>query len=362
MKVEIIQPNLVMIAPMEGVVDPWIRQLISSYGGVDYCVTEFVRVTQQIIPDKIFYEYAPELKTESKTLSGTPVFVQLLGSDLNFMAENAAKAVKLGAYGIDINFGCPAKTVNKNDGGSVILKNPERVFQITNAVRQAVPAHIPVNAKVRLGYEHKDFHKEIALAAEEAGAGWLVVHARTKMDGYKPPAYWDFIKSMQSVVNIPVVANGEIWNVPDYHKCREQSGSRDVMIGRGFMAEPLLGLMIQQDRIISSKEANTFNEGVPTETFASLDSGVTVDLKNEQDVIKFYLKSFVLKYIEICPKKETNFLVGRSKQLIKLLCRNHPSLNPLFEAIKPCQNFTAIAQKIQEFTETFRYKNTIKLS
>ena len=322
-----------MLAPMEGVVDPWIRQLISSYGGVDYCVTEFVRVTQQIIPDKIFYEYAPELKTNSKTLSGTPVFVQLLGSDLNFMAENAAKAVRLGAYGIDINFGCPAKTVNKNDGGSVILKNPERVYQITHAVRKAVPAHIPVNAKVRLGYEHKDFHKEIAQAAEAAGAGWLVVHARTKMDGYKPPAYWDFIKAMQSVVSLPVVANGEVWTKKDYDSCRDQSGSRDVMIGRGFMADPLLGVMIQN----LSKDF--------------IFEGRSYNLALESDILKFYIEHFVLKYIEICPKKDTNFLVGRSKQLIKLLCRNHPHLNDLFERIKPCQNYRDIELKIKEFQD-----------
>jgi tRNA-dihydrouridine synthase C len=329
----------IMIAPMEGVVDPWIREIISSYGDIDFCVTEFIRVTSQIVPDHVFYDYAPELKTESKTKSGTPVFLQLLGSDLNFMAENAFKAANLGAYGIDINFGCPAKTVNRHDGGSVILKNPERVYQITNAVRNAVPAHIQVNAKVRLGFEHKDFHKEIAQAAEAGGAGWLAVHARTKVDGYKPPAYWTFIKSMKdSVKNMPIIANGEIWNLSDYNRCRKESDCDDVMIGRGLMAEPLLA------KLIRKQEHFTFE-------------GQTYNLKSEADLIYFYLKHFVLKYIEICPRKDTNFLVGRSKQLIKLLGRNHKELNLFFEKIKPCQNFKDIESLIHEYLRNMSERN-----
>ncbi len=309
----------IMIAPMEGVVDPWIREILTSFGGIDFCVTEFIRVTSQIVPDHVFYEYAPELRTEGRSSSGTPVFVQLLGSDLNYMAENAFKASELGAYGIDINFGCPAKTVNRNDGGSVILKNPNRVFEITSAVRKAVPKNIQVNAKVRLGFEHKDFHKEIAIAAEEAGAGWLAVHARTKVEGYKPPAHWDFIRSMKNSVKIPVIANGEIWTIDDYHRCREVSECNDVMIGRGLMAEPLLAQMIHG----------------------------SFDLQKE-NLNKIYLDKFVLKYIEICPRKDTDFLVGRTKQLIKLLARNHEYFKTLFETIKIIRTLNEIVIHLEK--------------
>lgn len=314
----------IMIAPMEGVVDPWIREILTSFGNIDYCVTEFIRVTSQVIPDHIFYDYAPELKNNCRTTSGTPVFIQLLGSDLNYMAENAFKASELGAYGIDINFGCPAKTVNRHDGGSVILKNPERVFEITSAVRKAVPLNIPVNAKVRLGFEHKDFHKEIALAAEEAGAGWLVVHARTKAEGYRPPAHWDFIRNMKNTVNIPVIANGEIWTIEDYHRCREVSECDDVMIGRGFMAEPLLANMIK----------------------ANINYCI-------EELIKIYLNDFILKYIQICPRKETMFLVGRTKQLIKLLSRNHAYFEKLFESIKVLKNLNEIECLLKKEAERF---------
>lgn len=326
------------LAPMEGVVDPWIRQLLTSYGGLDFCVTEFIRVTKQLIPPKVFYDYAPELQTSSKTESGTPVFIQLLGSDLNYMAENAFRAYELGAYGIDINFGCPAKTVNKNDGGSVILKDPERVYKITKAVRDAVPLCTPVNVKVRLGYEHKDFHVEIAQAAESAKAGWIVVHARTKVDGYKPPAYWDFIKNMKANVNTPIIANGEIWNNQDYHKCILESGCKDIMIGRGFMAEPLLAQMIQKTGSYASEQ--TANYDYKNERF---------NLNSENDLIYFYIKHFVLEYIKICPKKESRFLVGRSKQLIKLLCRNHKSINLLFDKVKPLQSHLEIKKLLEDY-------------
>lgn len=310
----------IMLAPMEGVVDPWIREILTSWGSIDFCVTEFIRVTTQIIPNHIFYDYAPELLTNSRTSSGTPVFVQLLGSDLNYMAENAFKAFELGAYGIDINFGCPAKTVNRHDGGSVLLKNPERVYQITQAVRKAVPDSIPVNAKVRLGYEHKEFHKEIAQAAESGGAGWLAVHARTKMDGYKPPAYWEFIKHMKNSVNIPVIANGEVWTVEDYDRCRTESECNDVMIGRGFMAEPLLAKMILGDKTMDS----------------------------EKTLFELYLEKYILKYIDICPKKETGFLIGRTKQLVKLLSRNHIEFKELFESIKTLRTLIEIESYLKK--------------
>jgi len=167
----------ILLAPMEGVVDPVLRDLITALGGVDYCVTEFIRVTTNLYPERVFLKYAPELKTGSRTLAGTPVFVQLLGGDPSPVAENAAKVAEMGAYGIDLNFGCPAKTVNRHDGGASLLKNPERVFQMTSAVRRAVPPSVPVTVKVRLGFSHKNDVIEIAQAAESGGGQWLTVPA-----------------------------------------------------------------------------------------------------------------------------------------------------------------------------------------
>jgi tRNA-dihydrouridine synthase C len=236
----------VQLAPMEGVLDWILRDLLSEVGGFDRMVTEFVRVTERLLPAHVFHKYCPELKNGGRTRSGTPVFVQLLGGQAGPVAENAALAAELGAPGIDLNFGCPAKTVNRHDGGASLLKNPRRLFDVTSAVRRAVPQHIPVTAKVRLGFDHKDFHKEIAHAVEDAGAAHIVVHARTKTEMYTKPAHWQYIASMREGRTIPFLANGEIWSVDDYKACVSACGVSQVALGRGVVRRPTLALEIQE--------------------------------------------------------------------------------------------------------------------
>ena len=132
-------PMRLLLAPMEGVVDHTMRELLSGLGGLDRCVTEFLRVSEQLLPPRVFYRICPELRSGGRTASGVPVYLQILGGDPTLVAENAARAAELGAPGIDLNFGCPAKTVNRSDGGSIILREPERVFRIVDAARRALP-------------------------------------------------------------------------------------------------------------------------------------------------------------------------------------------------------------------------------
>jgi tRNA-dihydrouridine synthase C len=230
----------IQLAPMEGVLDWVLRELLSEVGGLDRMVTEFVRVTDMLLPAHVFHRYCPELENGGFTRAGTPVFIQLLGGQAGPLAENAAFAVELGAPGIDLNFGCPAKTVNRHDGGATLLKHPERVFEVTKAVRAAVDASKPVTAKVRLGFDNKDLHREIAQAAEEGGADHIVVHARTKAEMYQPPAHWHYIKTMSEGRTIPFLANGEIWSVEDYRACVAACGVERVALGRGLVRRPTL--------------------------------------------------------------------------------------------------------------------------
>lgn len=230
---------------MEGVLDWVLRDCLSEVGGFDRMVTEFVRVTERLLPAHVFYKYCPELETGGATRSGTPVFVQLLGGQPGPMAENAAFVAELGAPGVDLNFGCPAKTVNRHDGGAALLREPRRVYDVTRAVRDAVRADVPVTVKVRLGFDHKEFHREIAQAADEAGADHLVVHARTKAEMYTPPAHWQYIASMREGRALPFLANGEIWSVEDYHRCVKACGVRAVALGRGVVRRPTLAREIQ---------------------------------------------------------------------------------------------------------------------
>lgn len=222
------------------------REMLTQMGAVDRCVTEFVRVTNTKLPSRVFYRYCPELHNEGSTSTGIPVYIQLLGGIPEAMAVNARKASSLGARGIDLNFGCPAKLVNRNDGGSVLLKEPQRIHNIVSAVRAAVPLEVPVTAKIRLGYEDRSQLKDICQAVFEANATELAIHARTKVDGYKPPAYWDAIAEIAAISPIPIVANGEIWSIEDYQNCVAQSACSDIMLGRGILSRPDLARQIRQ--------------------------------------------------------------------------------------------------------------------
>lgn len=249
-------PALVL-APMDGVTDALMRALLTRRMPLSYCVTEFIRVSGLVPPDRVFKNDVPELGHGATTESGQPVQVQLLGGDPERLAESAVRAVSLGARGIDLNFGCPAPTVNKHDGGATLLKFPDRVEKIVSAVRSAVPSGLPVSAKLRLGW---DDPKAIHINAERAargGASWITIHGRTKMQGYTPPAYWRPIGEVRRNLDIPVVANGEIWSVDDLDRCREQSGCEHFMVGRGALAEPglvrelaeRLGLTVTEEHV-----------------------------------------------------------------------------------------------------------------
>lgn len=240
----------IVLAPMEGVLDHLMRDLLTKIGGYDLCVTEFVRVVDQLISDRAFFRYCPELKNASvygsTTEAGTLVRVQLLGQNPECMADNAAKVIELGSHGVDINFGCPSKMVNNNRGGAVLLKDPENLYKIVSAVKKAVPEDAIVSAKIRLGYEDKALAIENAQAIESAGANELTVHARTKVEGYKPPAHWHWIAKIKQSIDIPVIANGDIFTLDDAQKCREITGCNDIMIGRGALMLPNLGQVIKQ--------------------------------------------------------------------------------------------------------------------
>jgi tRNA-dihydrouridine synthase C len=225
---------------MEGITDAPMRALQGLNGGFSYAVSEFLRVSSEAIPRKVFLRDVPELNSGSRTVSGLPVQVQILGGDPKLMAESAVTAVECGAIGVDINFGCPAKTVNRHDGGASLLRYPQRIRAIVSAVRAAVPMEIPVSAKLRLGWESIDEIDENAASAAEGGASWLTIHGRTKMQGYQPPAHWAPIGRVRRSLGLPIIANGDIWSFEDFLRCQDVTGCTHFMLGRGALADPAL--------------------------------------------------------------------------------------------------------------------------
>ena len=313
-----------LLAPMEGLTDPLMRQILTQIASdlgrpYDWSVSEFIRVTQHVLPAHVFYKYVPELRHDAKTACGTPIHIQLLGSEAQLMAENAAYAAELGAPAIDINFGCPAKTVNSHRGGSVLLDEPETMYQIISAVRQAVPAHIPVSAKIRLGYTDTSRMDDIKAAINDSGADWLTIHARTKTQGYKPPAYWDKIQSFNAL-DIPVIANGEIWNAEHAQNCMTQSGTEHLMLGRGAVTRP--DLIAQVDR----EHSQTLN--------------------NETTLLWQDLIAHQIKFLQGTAKSDI-VLVGRYKQWLAMLTKGYSEAKILWDSIKREKNKAAIISALQ---------------
>ncbi|WP_226093649.1 tRNA dihydrouridine(16) synthase DusC [Dickeya oryzae] len=236
----------VLLAPMEGVLDSLVRELLTEVNDYDLCITEFLRVVDSRLPVKAFYRLCPELRHGSRTPSGTRVRVQLLGQYPQWLAENAARAVELGSWGVDLNCGCPSKLVNGSGGGATLLKDPELIYQAAKAMRDAVPLSLPVTVKVRLGWDSGERQFEIADAVAQAGASELVVHGRTKEDGYRADRInWASIGDIRQRLNIPVIANGEIWDWQSAQDCMAVTGCDAVMIGRGALNVPNLSRVIK---------------------------------------------------------------------------------------------------------------------
>ncbi|MEH6474016.1 MAG: tRNA-dihydrouridine synthase family protein [Halopseudomonas sp.] len=296
----------IYLAPMEGLVDPIMRDLISRIGGIDRTVTEFVRVSDQVLPKRVYLRLAPELNQQGMTSAGVPVYVQLLGSDPQMLAGCAEKLVALGAPGIDLNFGCPAKTVIRNSGGSILLREPERVNRIVAAVRQAVPESIPLTAKMRLGYDDDSLALDNAQAIASAGAVELCVHARTKVEGYRPPAHWHRIAEIRQAVSIPVVANGEIWDVDDFVRCQALSGCDRLMLGRGLISRPDLALQVRRHL-----------SGQPPEPLSWAE-------------LTRWIEEYFHQLDAIAPR----YADGRLKQWLRLLQRNYPQAKALLLQIR----------------------------
>jgi len=305
-------PNGLLLAPMEGLLDFVLRDILTRVGGIDRCVSEFIRVTNTLLPDRVFTRVIPELEHGGRTFAGVPVRAQLLGSDPVCLAENAGRLAELGPAGIDLNFGCPAKIVNRHGGGAALLDEPELVAAIVAAVRRAVPAGVPVSAKMRLGFNDGSRAVECALAMVENGAEELVVHARTKADGYRPPAYWDRIQEIRAAVLVPVVANGEIWTVDDALRCRAASGSHQLMLGRGMVSDPGLALAIR------------------AQDAGGASSGLAAPVVGWPSLLPLVNDFWQL----VCARLEPRQRAGRLKQWLNFLRRRHPEAEAAYLVLR----------------------------
>nr|HPQ97075.1 tRNA-dihydrouridine synthase family protein [Thiolinea sp.] len=248
-------------------------------------------------------------------------YVQLLGGDPDCMALNARTVEALGAPGIDLNFGCPSKTVNRNDGGSTLLREPERVHRIVASVRQAVSPTTPVTAKIRLGFYDSSLLEDIACGIEAAQASELCIHARTRLDGYRPPAYWEQIRRVRALVKLPLIANGEIWTPADARSAQQESGCVDLMLGRGALSRPDLALAIRRDQA----------QPGPAATY-------------RPPLCWPQIQALLHQHSEVMARNHPRYAVSRIKQWLTYLRRQYPEAEQLFQRLKRLPDIHPIQQ------------------
>ncbi len=230
--------TVLALAPMQGILDGLMRGLYAEVGGMDYCVTEFIRVSYHPLSEGTLLRDCPELERGCLAGAGVPVHVQLLGGLPEPMAKTAELVARLGAQVIDLNFGCPVKRVNRNDGGAALLRAPERIEAIVAAVRDAVPDQVPVSAKIRLGWDSPAEVERLCAAVQAGGASWITVHGRTRVQAYSGQADWPAIARARLSTRLPVVANGDIVTPDDLARCAAVTGCDRFMVGRAALRRP----------------------------------------------------------------------------------------------------------------------------
>lgn len=226
--------NRIVMAPMAGFSNTSFRKIIKEMGAG--------LIFAEMVSDKaVFFDSAKTLKMLEMSEEERPIAQQIFGSDVKSFVIAAQKIEKLMHPDIiDINMGCPVpKVALKNQAGSALLKNPEKIKEIVEQVVAAV--NIPVTVKIRSGWDENHINAvEVAKIIESAGASAITIHARTRNQGYSGTADWRIIKEVKESVNIPVIGNGDITTPELAKKMLDETGCDAVMIGRGLLGNPWL--------------------------------------------------------------------------------------------------------------------------
>ena len=219
-------------SPLAGVSDQIFRNFVRRWSPKALLFTEMVNAKS------LELGHGEEKVIELSEESG-PIGVQLFDHRPDSMIDAAIKAELAGAFLIDINMGCPVKKIARKGGGSALLREPELAQEIVKKVSKAIS--IPLTVKIRLGWcESSSDPISFALGLQKAGAQLITVHGRTRRQGFSGKANWEAISKIKKVLDIPVIANGDIKNSRDALKCLEITNADGVMIGRASMGAPWL--------------------------------------------------------------------------------------------------------------------------
>ena len=220
--------NPVVVAPMAGITDKAFR-LIARQFGAGLIYSEMISAKAVTYKNPRTYELF-DLKDEVN-----PLVIQLFGSEPEIMAQAAAyieDAEKPAA--IDINMGCPVPKVVKNLEGSALMKDPILAAKIVNKVKKTVK--IPVSVKFRSGWDNESLnYLDFAKRMEDAGADFMAVHPRTRMQMYTGKSDWSVIREVKEAVKIPVIASGDVYKAEDFAQVTKETNCDGVMLARGIL-------------------------------------------------------------------------------------------------------------------------------
>ena len=220
----------VIQSPLAGVTDKIFRKLIRRWAPESLLFTEMINATS------LKLGYGLEKINHISKEEG-PVGIQLFDNRPNSIADAARESESSGAYIIDINMGCPVKKIAKKGGGSALLKDPSLAVELVKRISRAVK--IPVSVKTRIGWSNKDENiKDFLLRLQDAGANMFTIHGRTRQQGFNGKADWQFIRELKEEIEIPVIANGDIFSVKDAIECLKITNADGIMIGRGVLGSP----------------------------------------------------------------------------------------------------------------------------
>ena len=240
-----------ILAPMDGYSDWPFRSLCRSLGSA-MSYTEFVKAEDIV---HLFRRVRAKLTYDERE---RPVTFQIYGEDVDLMLEAALIVQDLGPDVIDINMGCPAKTVVHRGCGVGLMRSPEKIARIFSTL--SAKLSVPLTGKMRLGWDDCLSYLEVARILEENGAALIAVHGRTKNQGYTGQANWDAIAEVKSLVKIPVIGNGDIRRVADIQRMKAHTGCDAVMIGRGAIANPWIFSGLDRENVSPGQVRETMRQ------------------------------------------------------------------------------------------------------
>ena len=224
--------NVICLAPMAGITDLPFRTIVREFG----CGLAF---TEMVSANGLVRGIGKTCRYLDSSTADRPLGVQLFGSDPKMLAEAAGMMVDRGADLVDINMGCPVKKVVKTGSGAALMRDPQRVAAILQAMRKATD--LPLTLKIRAGWRHREINAlAIGRIAEECGVDAVILHPRTVDQGFSGEADWRLIAALKAQLRIPVIGSGDVRRPEDAARMIRETGCDGVMVGRGVLGNPWL--------------------------------------------------------------------------------------------------------------------------